>query len=149
MNKLEFHELHNQTVIYNKIIAKQAEINELIAQLQALNPELATTQKKPSKRFPISYEIIESLGQFITEQTAHDFVAHRKSKKAPITKTVMQGFLRESQRAGISLEQAMIVSIERNWQGFKAEWYKNSNQQTVNKQSTNATFFDSMNSQDF
>jgi hypothetical protein len=141
-------QLETQLEIYQQIIAKQNEITDLIEQLHALNPELSTVQKKTSKRFPISLEIIESLGlyaQCITEQTANDFIVHRKSKKAPITKTVMQGFLREANKAGISLEEAMKISIERNWQGFKAEWY----QSTVNKPSTNKTFFDGLNSQEF
>ena len=154
----EWHEVHNETVLIKEIIEQQAKVNALVEQLKAVSPHLFKS-KKTSNKFPISMEIMESLGihaQSITEQTANDFIAHRKAKKAPITKTVMNGFLRESQKAGISLENAIIVSIERNWQGFKAEWY----QQAVNKLSknngnpanwtdNNVDFFDSMNSQDF
>jgi uncharacterized protein YdaU (DUF1376 family) len=59
----------------------------------------------------------------VSEQIWNDFVLHRKSKKAPITETAMKGLVREAQKAGISLEQAITITIERNWQGFNAEWH--------------------------
>lgn len=60
----------------------------------------------------------------ITGQLAEDFIAHRKRKKAEINKTVMDGFAREATKAGISIQDAIRISIERNWQSFKAEWVK-------------------------
>lgn len=63
----------------------------------------------------------------ITGDLAKDFVAHRKLKKAAITATALNGFKREAELAGISVMDAVTVSIERNWQGFKAEWYQSSN----------------------
>lgn len=58
----------------------------------------------------------------ITGQLADDFIAHRKRKKAEINTTVMDGYIREAMKAGISLDEAIRISIERNWQAFKAEW---------------------------
>lgn len=58
----------------------------------------------------------------VSEEVWNDFVLHRKSKKAPITETVLKGFKREAEKANISLEKALIIAIERNWQGFNAEW---------------------------
>lgn len=58
----------------------------------------------------------------IDGQLAEDFVIHRKSKKAAITKTVMDGYQKEADKAGISITDAVRTSIERNWQGYKAEW---------------------------
>jgi hypothetical protein len=60
----------------------------------------------------------------INECIAQDWITHRKSKKAPITKTVINGFQREADIAGISLENALRISCERDWKGFKAEWLK-------------------------
>ena len=72
-----------------------------------------TTQKKP----------LTLLAEFgIVGQLAEDFIAHRKSKRAVITKTVLVGYQREAHKAGIPLAEAITISIERNWQGFKAEW---------------------------
>lgn len=61
----------------------------------------------------------------VSDQVWNDFVKHRKSKKAPITKTAMKGFDREAKKAGLSFEEAIIISIERGWRGFKAEWIAN------------------------
>ena len=58
----------------------------------------------------------------ICGQLADDFIAHRKSKKATITETVLKGYLREADKAGIPLAEAIEISIIRNWQGFNANW---------------------------
>ena len=55
-------------------------------------------------------------------QLADDFIAHRKSKKATITETVLKGYQREADKAGIALAEAIEISIIRNWQGFNANW---------------------------
>lgn len=51
-----------------------------------------------------------------------DFLKHRKQMKAPITETAMAGIRREAEKAGFSLEQALVTSMERSWRSFKAEW---------------------------
>ena len=58
----------------------------------------------------------------ITGQLADDFMIHRKACKAPITETALKGFQREADKAGIPLAEAITISIERNWRGFKSEW---------------------------
>ena len=61
----------------------------------------------------------------ITGQLADDFAEHRKSKKAAITRTALEGFQREADKAGIPLAEAIEIAICQNWQGFRAEWCKN------------------------
>ena len=51
-----------------------------------------------------------------------DFQKLRKTLKAPITGTVMAGIQREADKAGVSLETALITCCERGWRGFKADW---------------------------
>ena len=58
----------------------------------------------------------------ITGQLADDFAEHRKSKKAAITRTALEGFQREADKAGITLEEAIAIAIERDWRGFNASW---------------------------
>lgn len=53
-----------------------------------------------------------------------DFLKYRRLLKAPVTDTAVAGFKREAEKAGISLEQALVTTIENNWRGFKAEWLK-------------------------
>ena len=77
------------------------------------NTNKKTTQKN-------SLALLAEFG--IVGQLAEDFIAHRKSKRAAITKTVLVGYQREAHKAGIPLTEAITISIERNWQGFKAGW---------------------------
>lgn len=58
----------------------------------------------------------------VSDQVAKDFQALRAKLKAPITKTAIAGIQREANAAGISLEDALTICIERSWRGFKAEW---------------------------
>lgn len=51
-----------------------------------------------------------------------DFVAHRKSVKAPVTQTAVDGIRREAIKAGLSLPEALSEICSRGWRGFKAEW---------------------------
>jgi hypothetical protein len=55
-------------------------------------------------------------------ELARDFIAHRLAKKSPITKTMLAGLVREAAAAQLTVAQAVQLCIERNWQGFKAEW---------------------------
>jgi hypothetical protein len=60
----------------------------------------------------------------VCEQVWRDFVAHRKTKRASLTQTAMDGIAREATAAGWPLENALREAILRGWQGFKAEWVK-------------------------
>jgi hypothetical protein len=72
----------------------------------------------------------------IDQNLVSDYLAVRKAKKAPaVSKTVFDGLVRESQLAGIDLSQALRVCVERNWVGFKADWYISSNRTSSNQPS--------------
>lgn len=51
-----------------------------------------------------------------------DFRRHRHAKRAPISGTVIDDYRTEAAKAGWTLEAAMVESITRGWQGFKAKW---------------------------
>jgi hypothetical protein len=59
----------------------------------------------------------------VSESVWADFLTVRKAKKAPVTESGMAGIRREAAKANISLEDALRISVERNWQGFRADWY--------------------------
>lgn len=61
----------------------------------------------------------------VSESVWADFLAHRKSKKAPVTQTALDGIAREARKAGYSLDQAVRTICERGWIGFNAEWVSN------------------------
>ena len=82
---------------------------------------------KPKKRKPsaarIELEAYRVLGEHgIDGQLAQDYIALRKSHRAPITQTALKGIEREANSAGLSLEQALTICCERGWRGFRAEW---------------------------
>ena len=52
-----------------------------------------------------------------------DFMKLRRSKKAPVTATVMKMLNKEADKANISLAKALEECCLRGWQSFKAEWY--------------------------
>ena len=70
----------------------------------------------------------------ISEEIWNDFIEMRKKKKAGITMTVMNAFNREANKAGITLEDAIRISIERNWMGFNADWINKSSFDNNNQQ---------------
>lgn len=82
---------------------------------------------KPKKRKPsaarIELEAYRVLGEHgIDGQLAKDYIALRKSHRAPITQTALNGIEREANNAGLSLEQALTICCERGWRGFNASW---------------------------
>lgn len=65
----------------------------------------------------------------VTDQTWHDLLVLRKAKKSPLSVSawnIAKQQIDEAQaKTGHTLEQILLVWIERGWQGFKAEWYMN------------------------
>ena len=61
----------------------------------------------------------------VSEQIANDFMAVRTGKRAgTLTETAMNGIATQAAKAGLTVEQAVTVCIDRNWVGFNADWIK-------------------------
>ena len=63
-------------------------------------------------------------------QVMADWVAARKTKRAPISQTVIDQFgneLRKAAGLGYSVDQCLAECITSGWQGFKAAWIANRN----------------------
>lgn len=58
----------------------------------------------------------------LTEQTAVEFIAHRKRKRAPLTQRAWDGIKREAVKAGWGIEDAVCKALERGWQSFDASF---------------------------
>jgi hypothetical protein len=58
----------------------------------------------------------------VSDQVWEDFNQLRRAKRAPITKTVLASLQKEAEKAGWTIEQVLAECLNRNWQGFKAEW---------------------------
>jgi len=58
----------------------------------------------------------------VSSEVWEDFVEHRKSMDAPVSKTALNGIQREAIKAGWALEEALRECCVRGWRGFKSEW---------------------------
>jgi uncharacterized protein YdaU (DUF1376 family) len=58
----------------------------------------------------------------VTESVWQDFLSLRKTKRAAVTQTAVNGIEREARKAGVSLQAALEMCCQRGWVGFKADW---------------------------
>lgn len=58
-------------------------------------------------------------------QLVEDWLKVRKVKKLATTDTAMEGFKREVERSGFSLESILRKCCEKGWGGFEAKWLEN------------------------
>jgi hypothetical protein len=58
----------------------------------------------------------------LTEQTATEFLSHRKQKRAALTPRAWDGIKAEAVKAGWPLEAAILKTLARGWQSFDAEF---------------------------
>ena len=93
-------------------------VKKVHTQNNNINNTTKNNNKKNTKKS--ESDLLADFG--ITGQLADDFITHRKACKAPITETALKGFQREADKAGIPIAEAITISIERNWRGFKSEW---------------------------
>ena len=60
----------------------------------------------------------------VSEQVWTEFLAQRKAKRMTFTDLALKGTRREAEKAGMSLEEAMTMCIERGWGGFREEYVR-------------------------
>ncbi len=63
----------------------------------------------------------------VSDQVWADFLAHRKTKKAAVTNTVIAQIVKQAELADWTLERALQEMCVRGWTGFQAEWVNKSN----------------------
>ena len=66
--------------------------------------------------------LAELIEHGVSEKHARDWLEVRRGKKAKMTDTVIDGIHREARIANVSFGEAIRISAESGWQGFKAEW---------------------------
>lgn len=71
----------------------------------------------------------------VSEALWEDFRQLRKVKKAPVTKTALNGIQNQARLAGISLAEALEICCRNGWAGFKADWIINQQKGTKNGKS--------------
>ena len=86
------------------------------------NTPVLTPQRTQKGDAPVRVSIERLIEDGVTPETARDFLAHRKTKKAPLTERAWAGIKSEAAKAGWTLEQALDKTIKRNWIAFEAAW---------------------------
>lgn len=81
---------------------------------------------KAARNAPPALQLVIAAG--VDEQTAADWIAHRKAKRATASATVIEDRKRECAKAGVSLAEGLALEVSRGWQGLKAEWITNASQ---------------------
>lgn len=100
-------------------IRKSSDLNPTNNNTNNKNTNDHINKKTTQKKSPV----LELLAEFgITGQLAEDFITHRKSKNAPITKTALERLQKQADLAGLPLAEVAEVMIERGWRGFNANW---------------------------
>jgi hypothetical protein len=77
---------------------------------------------EPSKDKARPLTTADLMADGLTEQTAIEWIAHRKRKKATLTVRAWEDIKAEASRAGWTVEQAVIKALSRGWTGFDAKW---------------------------
>lgn len=101
--------------------------NALAERQQDATPERETDERQ-SKRQRTEAEAPDG----VSPQTWADFLALRKAKNAPVTKTVLAGASKEAAKAGMTLEDFLQVWCRRGSQGLEAAWLKPEERRPIN-----------------
>ena len=91
--------------------------------IATINQEPITTNHKPKRESAT----VVACPPDVSQQIWSDWVALRKSKKAPITQTVLNGAIAEAKILGWPLEKFLAEWCSRGSQGLKAEWIVKAN----------------------
>ena len=92
--------------------------NQRTSQVGNVPRDANASQSRKAKFDPRS----ELLALGVDAQVAEDWLAVRRAKRAPLTRSALDGVVREAGKAGLSVGEAVRIAAERGWQGFKADW---------------------------
>ena len=68
----------------------------------------------------------------VDKQVLEDWLTVRKNRKASNTKTAFNGLIKEVEKSGLTIGEAIEVSAQNSWIGFKAQWYANLKPNQIN-----------------
>ena len=104
-----------------RALKRQQALNEKLTGVEIPFNENLTNQNQNHKPEPIKK--ISSFVPPIPSELLSDWLVVRKDKRAGrVTETVWKGIVRESGKAGITPEHAIMICCERGWQSFNAGW---------------------------
>lgn len=131
--------------IYDKLIKEELTLEEAvkIANDRTATARIAKVAVSDSVSVSVSVsDNVKDINKFNFKESllmvganiklVEDWMTVRKTKKAANTETALKSFLNEVRKSGKDLNEILFICAERSWQGFKAEWLNNiQNQSTV------------------
>ncbi len=110
-----------------KASAAKRALNKTLSDVKQDSNDRSTTVQPTNNQQPLTNnqkknKFVVVKPENIPEKIWDDFLELRKSKKAPLTERAWNAILRESKKAGLTLEAALEEICERTWVSFKAEW---------------------------
>jgi hypothetical protein len=95
---------------------RQSQMSQNVAKVAQAEVEVEVEERKGRRSASLARP------KDVSEQTWTDWLALRRSKKAPVTATVLAGAEAEAEKAGMSLDAFLREWVLRGSQGMKAEW---------------------------
>jgi hypothetical protein len=97
---------------------------------QTANKRQSNDKETTTKQELNNLNIKELILSEVSEDVFDQWIALRKKKKAAdLSSLVYQGIKRESIKAGLTIEEAIIFCVERSWTAFNADWYQQGKKQ--------------------
>jgi|GEM_PF-6223465 len=116
----EVHDLSKKAV---NVIPKAVNvIPKAVKEVHSSTPESTPESTSLNTITPPKKSSSENLLSDIDPQIASDYLAIRKAKNLPLTKTALNAIQREAAKLDYSLEQALTICCEHSWGGFQAAW---------------------------
>lgn len=91
-------------------------------------------EKEKKRRFDAQAHLV-SLG--VDSGVVDDWLAIRKTKRLPATKTAIDAIEQEIAKAGLPVEKALRECCNRGWGGFKASWLTDNSQPKMTQHQLN------------
>ena len=85
--------------------------------------EKTTAKRRAKNRDADDLALLTEYG--VSVQTAEDYLTIRKAKRLPLTKTALLQIQAEANKAGLTVEQALVYAIGNGWASFRAGWLQN------------------------
>jgi uncharacterized protein YdaU (DUF1376 family) len=114
----------------NDLEQAQAAVQQVLDSCST-NQEPITNNHKPeekqkaaaaAKAAPKFSALDDLVAKGVDLQTASDWLAVRKAKNLPPTKTALAGVYRELEKAGMPIPSGIQLCCERGWAGFNPKW---------------------------
>lgn len=119
----------NRNNYTSKLKFRASELENYVA-IPETTSEITNKEEKKdtivSKEKNIKFDFLKALIELgVNETVANDWMLVRKNKKATNSETAFNSIEREIAKSNASPTECITVAVERDWKGFKAEWFKN------------------------